>query len=265
MKEPSSGKTSESLTQHSPFPIRSDVWDSRRHPRSPPLSPPLRRTRGDCIESSIQNGGNSRSIIMAIQSAAEVLSTEEVEIEEDFFEKWQAIFAGKVIDSMFKHTSFSETSKGLIGQLNLLLDASADPNVSDVLLSHHFAIRAIPDNGETISARPRAKIAETGGWLYLATNEERGLGYSLVFLPGPYQKNPRNGTIFWQKTFFPRPESDCLLYLSAVRAKGYFSTNLIGYPTRAVVKALWRSHAADSCDLTGRRPVSNNPSWKDAL
>jgi hypothetical protein len=59
-----------------------------------------------CIKFSIQSGGNSRSIIMVIKSAAEVLSVEEIVINKDFFEKWQAISAGKVIQSKFKHASF---------------------------------------------------------------------------------------------------------------------------------------------------------------
>jgi hypothetical protein len=47
----------------------------------------------------------------------------------------------------------------------------------------------------------------------------------------------------------PQPESDCLLFLTAVRAKGYLSTSPIDYPTLAVVKALWRRNAADSARL----------------
>jgi DNA polymerase III delta prime subunit len=218
-----------------------------------------------CIESSIQNGGNSRSIILAIESAEAVISEGGAVIEEDFFEEWRKLFASKIVDSKFRHSSFSEASKGLAGQLNLLLDASTDPSVSDVLLSHHFAIRAIPDNGATISTRPHATFAETGGWLYLATDKQRGLGYSLVFLPGPHRDEPIHGTIFWQRTVFPRPESDCLLYLSAVRAKGYLSTNLIDYPACEVVLALWRGNAAGLVNHQKTSAILNTGSLMEVL
>uniref|UniRef100_A0A7S0M0E0 Uncharacterized protein n=1 Tax=Cryptomonas curvata TaxID=233186 RepID=A0A7S0M0E0_9CRYP len=111
----------------------------------------------NCIRCSIVNGGNARSIAMAI-NCAEALNVEKFENAEECLDCWQIEFAKAVRRNKFDKTSYSETSKGLIGQLNMLLDASHDPDISNVLLSHHFAIRAIPDNGATISSKPNAKF-----------------------------------------------------------------------------------------------------------
>ena len=191
----------------------------------------------DSISCSILNGGNSRLIVFAIESAEQVLldQTMKGSSVEQFFDAWQEKFSLKILNNKFNKASFSEASKGLIGQLNLLLGASAEPNLADVLLSHHYAIRAIPDMGAKISSRPGDNFAEIGGWLFLAPQRARGLGSSLFFVAGPFVQAfrvvdvPSQGSILWQKTVFPRPNFDCLLYLAAARPKGYFSTNFVEY------------------------------------
>jgi hypothetical protein len=113
--------------------------------------------------------------------------------------------------------SFTELSRGLVRQLNLLLGASADPQISDVLLSHHFATRSIPDGRASSSYSHNTSFADFGGWLMRIPDAEQGLGDSLFFVTGPYKYVddktgiPPNGTVLWQSRFFPRPESDGLL------------------------------------------------------
>jgi hypothetical protein len=153
-------------------------------------------------------------------------------------------FAIAVMKSKFGKKSYTEMSKGVVGQLNLLLGASAEPQISDVLLSHHFAARATPDGGASSSSKHGASFADIGGWLMLAPDNERALGNSLIFVSGPLQQLllssviPSNGTTLWQRSVFLPPESDCLLYVAAARRNGYFSTELVNYRAFEVVKAM---------------------------
>ena len=227
----------------------------------------------DSISCSILNGGNSRLIVFAIESAEQVLSdqTKKGSSVEQFFDAWQEKFSLKILNNKFNKASFSEASKGLIGQLNLLLGASAEPNLADVLLSHHYAIRAIPDMGAKLSSRPGDNFAEIGGWLFLAPQRARGLGSSLFFVAGPFVQAfrvvdvPSQGSILWQKTVFPRPNFDCLLYLAAARPKGYFSTNFVEYRSYDVVKALWSSNSAGLVNFQNPCAVINTGSLMEVL
>jgi len=223
------------------------------------------------IKSSIDNGGNARSIEFAIESATSMIQVGCNKEETECFDEWQKIFATAVQESQFEKTSFTEMSKGVVGQLNLLLGASADPQISDVLLSHHFATRAIPDGGASTSSKHGASLAEIGGWLLLAPYNVQALGNSLLFVAGPFKTRlhfsaiQSNGTTLWQRTVFPLPESDCLLYLGAARANGYFSTRVANYRAFEVVKAMWRSHSAGMLNYQSPSAIVNTGSSMEVL
>ncbi len=223
------------------------------------------------IKSSIDNGGNARTIEIAIVSATTMIKMGCVEDEARCVDEWQTILATAVMKSKFGKKSYTEMSKGVVGQLNLLLGASAEPHISDVLLSHHFAARAIPDGGASSSSKHGASFADIGGWLMLAPDNERALGNSLIFVAGPFQQQllssviPPNGTTLWQRTVFRPPESDCLLYLAAARRNGYFSTELVNYRAFEVVKAMWRSHSAGMVNYQNPSAILNTGTLMEVL
>jgi hypothetical protein len=78
------------------------------------------------IESSMDNGGDARSIEIAMESARSVIQKGCTQDEADCFDEWQNMLATSVQHSKFYKTSFPEISKGVLGQVNLFLGASAD-------------------------------------------------------------------------------------------------------------------------------------------
>jgi hypothetical protein len=98
------------------------------------------------IQTSISHGGNPWLISLAIQV------TEGMDMSDDLteaFRVWQENLSAAVVKCKFSGRRISHQFKGLMGQLNLLLDASSTSNLSDILLGHHFAYRGIPDYGES--------------------------------------------------------------------------------------------------------------------
>lgn len=101
------------------------------------------------IHCSLSNGGNPLLILLAIKSAVNMDTSND---SAKAFRTWQVKFGLEVLAQKINGNRISHQFKGLIGQLNLLLDATATAHLSDMLLGHHFAFRCIPDHGESCGA-----------------------------------------------------------------------------------------------------------------
>ncbi len=231
------------------------------------------------IQCSISNGGNPRLIVFAIQAAYEVFLKHKNGISSEttasmLFYAWQNVFSGKVIRSKFSTTSLTRSYKGLVGQLNLLLEASATADLSDVLVGHHFAFRAIPDNAATTSSNTNADFRDCGGCLYLAQPEYRAVGQSMFFVPGKPLRDiedaERTLAIYsWQTTRFSPAHVDILLYLMACRSQGYFLVAMavpaISFCAHQLLLSTWSSKAAGLVNFQNPRAVINSGSFLEVL
>jgi len=232
-------------------------WDEMNQPQFTMLSQIL-----DAIKCSISNGGNPRIIVFAIEAAFEefqqhkdLLTTSDISesfSKADYFYQWQEAFSDNVLQNKFASTSFTRSFKGLAGQLNLLIEAAATADLSDVLLGHHFAYRAIPDNAATASSKQGAVFRDCGGCLYLARQRDRAVGRSLFFfrgLPSEHDAASEAAAFYsWQTTCFSPPHADVLLYLMACRSQGYFTVTVASaycvFRAHELVLSSWKSNAA---------------------
>jgi hypothetical protein len=233
----------------------------------------------DVIKCSISNGGNPRLIVYAIQAAFQEFQLQKKipansrisEPNLNAFYTWQSIFSSKVLLDKFASTSFTRSYKGLVGQLNLLLEATATADLSDVLLGHHFAYRVIPDNSASASSDIDADFGDCGGCLYLGRQRSRAVGLNLCFVRG-YPVQPVNvaysAFYAWQTTRFSPPHADILLYLMACRGQGYLTVVVAdesAFRAYEVVSPSWRSNAAGLVNFQNPRAVVNSGSLLEVL
>ena len=203
----------------------------------------------EVINIAISRGGNPRLIVFAIQGGKQMINdAKKVRGEAEVFLRWQDWFSLKVLANKFTRTGFSEARHGLQGQLNLLLEASATSEFSDVLLGHHFAFRAIPNAGDNCFTQKRVEFRECGGFLFIAENKDRVVRSSLMFVPA-YEEDDLQGVGCWQTTRFSPPNVDPLLYLMACRKDGYLTAQVKEHSTAVfraceVVLPLWKSDSA---------------------
>jgi hypothetical protein len=229
----------------------------------------------DAIKCSISNGGNPLLIVFAIQTAYKVfvmhkqrhamlssVRSNKKQLDADVFYSWQKAFSFEVLQYKFNKPSFAMSSKGLLGQLNLLLEAAAPADLSDVLLGHHFAVRAIPDNAGTASCKKDADFSDCGGCLYLARQRDRAVGQSTFFVRGLPREDAEDFAFFsWQTTCFSPANVDILLYLMACRENGYLTVSVTGsscnFRAHEVVLPLLSSYTAGFVNFQNSR--SFNP------
>ena len=228
------------------------------------------------IRLSMSTGGNPWLIKEAITSAVKLTTSmaefkqEEEELEEvarNNFVYWQDYFSRQVFQKKFSYASISQGFKGLAAQLNLVLDASATSQLSDLLLGYHFAMRCIPDSGSSCWTGKRADLKDCGGCLYLALPKSRATGNNLLFFRG--RRKPADGVGFasWQTTSFAPPQKDLLLYLMACRKDGYLTTNLPpeSFCTHQVLLSCWRSNSVGLFNFHNQHATSNSGSLLEIL
>jgi hypothetical protein len=215
------------------------------------------------ISLSISNRGNPRLILFAIKTACEELV---IASPEPFFYRWQRRMSERVMQNKFNYLSYTKSNKGLIGQLNLLMEASSTSELSDVLLSYHFAYRSIPDFALSPSSDAGVRFNGCGGCLYISTPSHRALGSSLVFAPGP-PKRSFEGLYSWQRTCFPPPHIDILLYLASCRPGGFFTTMVgrLSFRAHQLIPKLWNGNIAGSINCQNPKAVINTGSLLEVL
>jgi hypothetical protein len=230
------------------------------------------------IQHSIRSGGNSRLIFQAIDALIEVVlqarkqSNVWPDVPARFFMTWQKLFSKLVVASKFSFNSHSKAFKGLVGQVNLLLEATATSHLSDVLLGNHFAFRAVPNFAATYTSTPGVKLNQCGGWLCVASDSQRSLGSCFNFFKVsevckdmhrfPGYKN-------WQRTIFSPPKVDILLYLAACREGGYFTVFInsmtIAHKACDVLLDVWNRNAAGWINSQNPTAVTNNGNMLEVL
>jgi hypothetical protein len=219
--------------------------------------------RADCkhicsaIQCSLSNGGNPWLIATALDRAFEATISNDSAAS---FQEWQDKFMSGIRDQKFRGDSVGHQFKGLVGQLNLLLDATATAHLSDILLGHHFAFRCIPDYGETCGTDTDPTLADCGGCLYLEKARSRVLGTGLVFYRGICGPSDGNGFGSWQATRFAPPQKDLLLYLMAVWKEGCFEAKSASGKIRTyeLVAPFWRSNSAGLIHFPNPNAVNNS-------
>ena len=225
---------------------------------------------------SVSTGGNPWLIKVAITSAVKLATSmaeferEGEELEEvarNNFICWQDCFSRQVFGQKFSYESISRGFKGLAAQLNLLLDASATSQLSDVLLGYHFAMRCIPDSGRWCGTGKRADLNDCGGCLCLALPKSRATGNSLLFFRGRRKPADKVGFASWQTTSFAPPQKDVLLYLMACRKDGYLTTSRPpeSFGTHEVLLSCWRRNSAGLVNFQNPRAISNSGSLLEVL
>ena len=219
----------------------------------------------NAIASSIHNGGNPRLICQAISSLQAVLNPWMRKDLSETFSGWQECFVRLVNLSKFQFKTHSGKYAEMNGQLNLLLEASQDAELSDTMLANRFAYRAVPDASESGStAFP--KLQNCAGWLYFSQPEDRCLGRSLVYVSGCLQRTAYLPSVKhqWQTTLFAPVRQDILLYLGTCRVGGFFDSgapSVSPFLTCKVVSACWKSNAAGSVNFQNP-DAENNPGTK---
>jgi hypothetical protein len=227
----------------------------------------------EAIQTSIENGGNPRIIIFALQvlfSSTKGTGLKKFKnIKSKIrFEAWQMEVSGLVIINKFASSGFSKALHSIIGQANLMLRASPVAEMSDVLIVGHFARRFVPD----LSSDVTNELRSCAGWLYLADNINRSLGNSLYYVAGDGDKLVIKNRIFsWQKTVFAPPDFDPLLYIGSCRKSGFLSlTELTGtgkgqgvarpLTVSRVLPAFWNSNSAGSLNFQNESAICNSGS-----
>ena len=88
--------------------------------------------------------------------------------------------------SKFEFKTYSGKFPEMNGQLNLLLEASCDAELSDIMLANQFAYRAVPNEGSASGTGRDPKFESCAGWLYHSHHSDRCLGKSLVYVNKQY-------------------------------------------------------------------------------
>ena len=221
------------------------------------------------ISHSVSNGGNPWLITVAILAASTLASSMvEVELQGEelenaarrIFLRWQDLFSRQIFEQKFSEKSISRGFKGLSAQLNLLLDASATSQLSDVMLGYHFATRCIPDSCRLCGTDKKANLNDCGGCLYFAPPESRAKGNSLHFFRGTSDASNQKGLPSWQLSSFASPQKDILLYLMACRKEGYLTVSLPpeSFYTYEVLLSCWRSNSTGLVNFQNPSAVSNS-------
>ena len=232
------------------------------------------------IEFCMQNAGNAMLILLAVKCLHSFMEKGVVE-KDKIFEKWQRYFSQRVTYEKFASLrGWSDTRKGLMGQMNLLLAASASAEVSDVLLGYHFAYRAVPDGGTEFGTRAKSSMNDCCGWLYNSDESERAVGRTLYYVRGPKCAHPQreSKSFYWQTTVFPDPSQDILVYFSSCRKYGYLSVHLksrygsstyhtdeLRLSAHKVIPDIWSSHSASMINLQNPRAAVNPRSLLETL
>jgi hypothetical protein len=114
-----------------------------------------------------------------------------------------------------------------------------------MLLSDHFAFRAIPNNDQTCSSDSGVAMHDCAGWLFIPNESDSALKNFVGSFPNLTEKF-KNGCKTWQETRFSRFQFDPLLYLGACRFRGFLvakvlrrTCDLYAFET---VSLLWRSN-----------------------
>ncbi len=221
------------------------------------------------VQSSIDKGGNPRLIVIAVRA----LANAPVGVS---FHSWQTNYADTLARTKFcLRGSWSGGLALLAGQLNLLMEASANADLADVMINAHLAQRVIPDQGSFHGTGPGSKLSDCGGWLYVSSDKERVFKNSLFFLPGrlaiPSELYNVKKLHLWQATIFPKVNSDILVYLASCRQGGYFSVlnakDSIEYQFNAceVMKRLWCSNSAGMVSFQNPSAIINSGSFLEVL
>jgi hypothetical protein len=209
------------------------------------------------IRNSLGNGGNPLLLSLAIDQAVKMENCRENSMDQ--FRAWQINFSNAVITQKFneEHSRISHQFNGLVGQLNLLLGASATSHLSDILLGHHFAYRCIPDFGESCGTDAKAPLENCGGYLDVQCRRSRLAGTTLAFYRGK-RRDMSIGYSNWQATRFAPPNKDLLLYLMALRQGGYFAASKEIIATHELVLPCWNGNSAGLMNFQDPRAVTNS-------
>jgi hypothetical protein len=218
----------------------------------------------ETITSSMSNNGNPGLITFAIMALMKVAEQKQVS-----FPLWQRLLAKMNQRSKFLCNLWSDGFNMMVGQANLLLNASADSSMSDVLIQSHYAQRAVPDGGAFFGTDENSESIDCGGWLYISPTEWRGLGNQLKYENArwPFPMN-------WQVTVFQSVSMDILLYLSCCLEHGYFSIEgtegnqaegVIIYTAYDVVAALWKRNSFGYSNVQNDVAPINTGSFLEVL
>jgi hypothetical protein len=177
-----------------------------------------------------------------------------------------------VVKSKFCFSSQSKQFPSIIGQANLMLQASSDTETSDILIGGHFAMRAIPAiQGSRNKPMVPLKLNQCAGWLYLAPDNDRCIGNSVFYVPGALDDcHACDGSFEWQRTIFAPVELDPLLYIGSCRISGILSATLMvelsetvyGSPitVHRLLPSLWRRSSAGLINYQNQNAMTNTGS-----
>ena len=246
---------------------------------------PLYRLVVNAIQLSISSGGNPFLISIGIRIAYKLLLGDLpvpsgiFVTQELIFHVWQQEFSKSVAKSKFSFASYTRLFKGLVGQLNLLLEASATSDLSDAMLGHHFASRAIPDGCKTFSSVKGIGMDACSSCLWLSSSEDRARGLNLHVLirksretgaqSNRYVRDSQEPFYLWQTSCFPPPHTDILIYLMACRVGGYYCSyvqgSFVSYRTHQVLLPVWRSNSAGLVNFQNPSAIANSNSFLEIL
>ena len=249
----------------------SRTWDKIRRDS---LFSPEDRTSIDvisAIRNSIVNRGNPWLISQAIATAEDL-----VVMNHEFpsFDKWQRSFSQSVLSAkccIGPTAKWSSAYPKLVAQFNLLLEGSSTAELSDVFLGHHFAHRAVPDNGLAFGTDgPSVDLSSCAGWLYVSSERNKALDCSVFYHAGPHRRVLSHCIYNWQTTIFPTVREDILLYLGSCRSEGYFSIGrkqslLFQYEAHEVALHMWSRNSISTINFHNPSAIVNSGSFLQVL
>ncbi len=127
------------------------------------------------VQSSMDTGGNPLLIGIALRALANAPAGVS-------FHSWQTIYADTLARTKFcVRGSWSDGLALLAGQLNILMEASANTDLADAMINTHLAHRVIQDQDSLHGTGPGSKLSDCCGWLYVSSRKERVFenGFSL--------------------------------------------------------------------------------------
>ncbi len=220
----------------------------------------------NAIESSIKTHGNSRLIVMAIKTLNDLIEYP----TDPSFQKFRINFSAALQASKFSSQRCSTVHHGLLGQLNMLCEASTVAEYSDYVISSHFARRAVPDMGLAAGTTKHCAVEDCAGHLYISAASERCLGFVMYYAKGDVASvvDASRMVRSWQTAVFSSFEQDMLLYLGACGEQGFFHVNgpcFHRFNASEVCLSAWKWHAAGLINFQNLRANINPGSLLEVI
>jgi hypothetical protein len=252
--------------EHSPYKIK---WDKIREWAEDDSDV---KAIVNSIDTSIRNGGNPRIIVFALEALFSRVfnDSEEINIEKNelIFMGWQRHFSSLIIMNKFSFCGLSKQYPSIVGQANLMLQASSVTETADTLIGEHFAMRAIPS---VKVACGKLSLEDCSGWLYLGEDKDRCIGHLVFYIRGALRTGKAvDGSFEWQKTVFASVDMDPLLYIGSCRICGFLSSivpkgasgTVNGEPIAVyhLMRSFWRWGSAGQLNFQNQDAIINTGS-----